>query len=515
MRLVCWAAVAVACLSIGSGSAEAATLRPIGDFDLPIYVTSSPQDPDRLLVAERKGTIVEVAPEGRRQLADLSSVIACCESERGLLSIAPAPDFAGSGRIYVAYTGTPAAGGAEGDIHVDSFRPDPANPDAFLREPIISVEHADEPNHNGGQIQFGPDGLLYVSLGDGGGIGDPFGNGQDTEELLGKLLRIEPRPGQTPSYASPAGNPFAGGPGRDEIWASGLRNPWRFSFDRETGDLVIGDVGQGAREEVDLALSPAAGTVGGGGANYGWNCREGLIPYSAPSQPCGPASSFVDPVFDYVHENSAPGAAQGCSIIGGYVVRDRSLPELYGRYLYADFCVGELRSLVLPPSGTGSASGDRSEGQLVPTPRSFGEDSCGRLYVAAGNGTVYRLEGASGGRCGTGGAPVAADDAPGPLPSTKSVMRPERPRLSLRARRFGRWLKIVARVSPCAGRSGETVVLHRGGRKVGARRLGNGCVVRFRQRVETRATFRALLLGDLTLRSGRLTVPPVGPDSGH
>jgi glucose/arabinose dehydrogenase len=255
--------------AFGCGSAGAASLRPIGDFDQPVYVTSSPANPERLLIVEREGKILETGPAGTRQLFDLTELVSCCDVERGMLSIAPAPDFESSGRIYATYAGTPLAGGAEGDVHLDSFRPNPAA-GAPIREPILSVGHAQEANHNGGQLQFGPDGHLYMSLGDGGGTGDPFENGQGTDELLGKILRVDPHPGQTPAYSIPAGNPFAGAVA-DEIWAYGLRNPWRFSFDRATGDMVIADVGQSAREEIDIATSPAAGVVGGAGANYGWN----------------------------------------------------------------------------------------------------------------------------------------------------------------------------------------------------------------------------------------------------
>jgi hypothetical protein len=183
-----------------------------------------------------------------------------------------------------------------------------------------------------------------MSLGDGGGTGDPFENGQDTEELLGKVLHIDPRPGQVPPYSIPAGNPFDGTAGRDEIWAYGLRNPWRFSFDRATGDMVIADVGQSAREEIDVAASPAPGVVGGAGANYGWNCREGFIAYTNPAAACATASGFTEPVFDYPHSDPGGGAAYGCSIIGGYVVRDPGVPDLYGRYLSTDYCSQGIRS---------------------------------------------------------------------------------------------------------------------------------------------------------------------------
>ncbi len=183
--------------AFGCGSAEAASLQPIGDFDQPVYVTSSPTNPERLLVVEREGTIVERSAGGTRQLFDLTELVSCCDVERGMLSIAPAPDFESSGRIYVTYTGTPQAGGAEGDVHLDSFRPDPGG-GAPIREPILSVGHAQEPNHNGGQLQFGPDGHLYMSLGDGGGTGDPFENGQDTRRAAGQDPPHRPASGPGP-----------------------------------------------------------------------------------------------------------------------------------------------------------------------------------------------------------------------------------------------------------------------------------------------------------------------------
>jgi hypothetical protein len=349
----------LAVLALACGSAEAASLRPIGDFAKPVYVTSSPTNPERLLIVEREGRVVESGPAGTRQLFDLTGLVSCCEVERGMLSIAPAPDFESSGRIYAAYTGTSQAGGAEGDVHLDSFRPSPGG-GAPIREQILSVGHSQDANHNGGQLQFGPDGHLYMSLGDGGGSGDPFENGQDTEELLGKILRIDPRPGEAPAYSIPADNPLVGVAGRDEIWAYGLRNPWRFSFDRGTGDMAIADVGQSAREEIDVATSPASGVVGGAGANFGWNCREGFIAYVNPATACATASGFTEPAFDYPHTDPGNGSAFGCSIIGGYVVRDASLGDLYGRYLYTDYCSEGIRSIVLPHGG-GLASGDRSD----------------------------------------------------------------------------------------------------------------------------------------------------------
>jgi hypothetical protein len=494
--------VVIAVLVLGCGSARAVSLHSIGKFDQPVYVTSSPTNPERLLIVEREGRIVESSPAGAQQLFDLTDLVSCCDVERGMLSIAPAPDFETSGRIYATYAGTPQAGGAEGDVHLDSFRPNPGG-GAPIREPILSVGHAQEANHNGGQLQFGPDGHLYMSLGDGGGAGDPFENGQDTEELLGKILRVDPHPGQIPAYSIPAGNPFAGVAGRDEIWAYGLRNPWRFSFDRGTGDMVIADVGQSTREEIDFAPSPSAGVIGGAGANYGWNCREGFIAYTNPAAACAAASGFTEPVFDYPHTDPGDGGAYGCSIIGGYVVRDASLGDLYGRYLYTDYCSEEVRSLVLPRGG-GLASGDRSEGLTVAKPTSFGEDSCGRIYVASDQGPVYRLEGSAPATCPAAASPVVSAPARALRVSLRS--RSKQGRLLLSAKRLrpgGARFEIKARLDPCQDGAGAPVQLSRNGKSFASKRLDRHCRGRFWLTIAKPTPIRAFVrVGDEGERVG-------------
>jgi hypothetical protein len=459
--------------ALSSVSASAATLHSIGNFDQPIFVTSNPADPEDLFVVEREGRIVRVDGDTASTFADISDLVECCESERGLLSIAIAPDFDLSGRFYAAYTGTTVAGGAVGDVHIDAFRHDDGN---LVREPLFAVDHALNPNHNGGQLQLGPDGNLYISTGDGGGGGDPLESGQDPESLLGKILRLEPEPGAKP-----------------QIWSLGLRNSWRFSFDRANGDMVIADVGQGAREEIDLAPSPAPGAVGGSGTNYGWNCREGFIAYSGAPESCDGLSGFTDPVFDYPHADPKDGTAHGCSITGGYVVRDASLGDLYGRYVYADFCVGEIRSLLLPADASGPASGDRSEGLNVVNPVSFGEDSCGRIYVVTQAGSVYRFEGS--------GPPACSAASPGPAGSLSAtaIRATRRQRAKLRVNhqvdrvRGGVELTLIARAVPCVGSSGSAVQLNRGGRPNGRKRLDRNCVARFHRRIGHKATFRVLL----------------------
>lgn len=507
MRRLIWIAVcsATACVLWGSAAA-AATLQPIGKFKQPISVTSDPSNPERLLIAEREGVVNEVTAGTVTQLADIRSLVSCCEVERGLLSIAPAPDFDSSGRFYVAYTGKPAAGGAEGDVHVDSFRPNPAGGQP-LREPILEVEHSTNANHNGGQLQFGPDGHLYISLGDGGAGGDPPHNAQNTEVLLGKILRIDPRPGQTPAYAVPADNPFVGGPGRDEIWADGLRNPWRFSFDLLGGGMVIADVGQDAHEEVDWAPSPGNGVVSGGGDNYGWNCREGFSPYLSE---CASAPGFTEPVFDYPHTNPGDGSAHGCSIIGGYVVRDPGLGDLYGRYVYTDYCSEEIRSMLLPSTAAGLASGDRSEGLTIAKPTSFGEDSCGRVYVASDQGTVYRLTGTAPTVClaPTGSGQGVSDSKGRELSQGPNRNQGRGLGLRLSAKRADSRLRIVVSASPCAGLAGERVQLNRGGKRLGVRRFDDNCTAHFQAPFKRASTFRALLPGSEMIRSRPLAVPP-------
>ena len=353
--------------------ASGATLDQIGSFSSPVFVTSDPGNADRLFVVEQGGRIILSQGGATSTFADLTSLV-LSGGERGLLSMAFATDFASSGRFYVYYTSRPS-----GDIQVDQFTASGSGVDLASRRPIITIPHPGFANHNGGQLQVGPDGMLYLATGDGGGGGDPNGNAQNLDSLLGKVLRIDPRASGSSAYAVPPDNPFVGGPGADEIWSYGLRNPYRFSFDRGTGAVAIGDVGQGQWEEVDYDPGPNAGR----GDNFGWNCREGAHTFSTSGR-CAGAGPFTEPIFEYSH------ASGGCSITGGYVVRDESLGDLFGRYVYADYCAGQIRSLV---PGTPSASGDRSEGLSVSSPSSFGEDTCGRLYVVSHRGPVHRLVG--------------------------------------------------------------------------------------------------------------------------
>jgi glucose/arabinose dehydrogenase len=344
----------------------------IGRFISPLYVTAPPNDRRRLFVVEQAGRIV-VVRGGRRQaqpFLDIRSKVTA-GGEQGLLSMAFAPDYAQTGRFYVYYTERSGQEAIWEYRRAGEDRADPATARLVLRM-------ADpEPNHNGGLMIFGADGLMYVGTGDGGGGDDQHGargNAQSLGSLLGKILRIDPRASGGRPYATPSDNPFTGRSGaRPEIYAYGLRNPWRFSFDRTTGALSIGDVGQDAVEEIDFVRNGA-----GRGANFGWRPWEGRTRNFDE-----PAPGAVPPVITHSHSEGF------CSITGGYVVRDRSVPALYGRYVYGDYCEGRLRAATL-------RAGRRTTGRPLALPKvgglsSFGEDAAGRVYATSLNGPVYRL----------------------------------------------------------------------------------------------------------------------------
>jgi glucose/arabinose dehydrogenase len=333
--------------------ASATSLDAIGRFTNPVHIAAPASDTERVFVVERPGR-VRIVRDGRindRPFLDIRSRVRCC-GEQGLLSIAFAPDYERSRRFYVFFTERPS-----GDLRVFEYR---ASTDADIADPdtaraILRVPHRRFTNHNGGQLAFGPDGLLYISTGDGGGARDTLRNGQNRRSLLGKILRVDPtRRGARP-----------------RVYAYGLRNPFRFSFDRSTGDLTIGDVGQDAIEEIDfLRRGTRAGT------NFGWSVFEGTRRMRR-----GTVRNHRRPVIQHSH------GAGWCSIIGGFVVRDRAL-DLYGRYVYGDFCKGDLYSARL---GSGRARGVRRVRLRVPNLSSFGEDAQGRIYAASLGGTVYRL----------------------------------------------------------------------------------------------------------------------------
>jgi glucose/arabinose dehydrogenase len=397
-------AVIAAAQGLGPSPAAGATLAQVGDFNRPVYVMAPPRDTRNVFVVERGGT-VRLLVDGAlrpRPFLDIRSLVSTStsrESERGLLSIAFAPDYSISGRFYVYYTSI----AGNGDIAVDEFRrsaTDAEVADPATRRPLLAVEHSAYANHNGGQLAFGPDGALYAGTGDGGGAGDPLRSGQNLGSQLGKMLRLDPIGAAT------------------SVWSSGLRNPFRFSFDRLTGDLTIGDVGQADVEEIDF-VSKAAGW--GRGANFGWSILEGTQRYGAgraaraDEHPAG----YVGPVIEHGH------SAGWCSITGGYVVRDSALPELYGRYVYGDYCKGELYAANLAPQGSSRVG---FIGLRVSGLSSLGEDGCGRLYAASIDGPVYRL--AQNGAC-AGPAPVPFA-VPGEGPVGRTPRDRARPRIKLR-----------------------------------------------------------------------------------
>ncbi|HEU4707448.1 MAG TPA: PQQ-dependent sugar dehydrogenase [Solirubrobacterales bacterium] len=458
-------------------AAQALTVQPVGNFEEPIYLASDPGNAERLFVVERKGTILQIEDETLKPFADLRSVVSCCEGERGLLSMAPAPDFDLSGRFYVDYTGRKEPG----EIHVaEMVASGDTAPLSSLHDAIAPIPHSEHNNHNGGQLQFGPEGNLFVSTGDGGGENDGLENAQDQTSLLGKILRFAPSPG---ALATPT------------VWSLGLRNPFRFSFDRLTGDLWVGDVGEGAREEVDRAAAAGLGQ----GANYGWSCMEGQLAGPASSAPecLANAGKFVPPVFEYPHTGAAPGAAHGCAIIGGYVARGPGMGDLEGRYLYGDHCTGEIRSF-LPSSPFVT---DRYEGIQIGELDSFGQDSCGRLYAISGSGPIYRLLGSESGSCNP-----SPQYQPAPAASYIAIRA-----VSRKVTRHRRGL-INAWVTPCKGRRGDPVTLWRGRSKLGTRYLDRACSVRFRPRIDRRTGFRATVRGNdeyLPAISRKVTIRPV------
>jgi hypothetical protein len=482
-------------LLLGAGVARGATLQQVGGFEEPIYVTSDPANPNRLFVVERAGRIALVQEGAVSVFADLRANVSCCGGEQGLLSIALAPDFDTSGRLFVDYIGKEA----QPEIHVAELRASGASAPLSTLRQILAIPHPNQSNHYGGQLQFGPEGDLFVSTGDGGGSNDQEHNAQGIAKPLGKILRLDPDPSGVLPYTVPADNPFATGTGWEPlVWSYGLRNPFRFSFDRDGSALLIGDVGQSAREEVDRAPAPSFGR----GANYGWNCREGKVSGPATDEGCAEhAGTFTEPIFDYEHNEPPGSGGPRCAIIGGYVVHDPSLGSLDGRYVYGDNCSPGIRSI--EPTAPDPSATDRSEGFAVKGLTSFGEDSCGRLYATSssgGVGVVYRLVGPAPTVCATpatggGAAPTGggkkANAAAGSAShlairaKDRAVPRDERAYLTVT-------------VSPCRGRQGEAVTLRSGKRTFPKRHLGRRCTAHFRPRIQRRARFRATIAADAT-----------------
>ncbi len=399
------AAAALACAgALAAPAAEAAKAPPtgegtggfrltqVGTFEQPIHADNAPGTKSTLYVTEQEGRIRVL--NGSTILPvpflDVSDMVQCC-GEEGLFSIAFHPEYRENRLFYVYFTNN------AGDQVVMEFQRSKKR--KFLAErssarQVLTVPHPTFANHNGGQIRFGPDGLLYLATGDGGSGGDPFNNAQNTESLLGKMLRIDPRKtkrkkrGFTP-YAIPKDNPFVGKPGRDEIYSTGLRNPFRFSFDAANGALSLGDVGQGCLEELDYLPRGAAR-----GANFGWSRFEGTSLFDASRTAANP----VPPVHQYDNAGNDPSCArlnngfEGFSVMAGYVVRDPRLAAQYGRLLYTDAGNDQIRSLI--PFRGGSAD-EQFTGIDLPgegLPFGFAEGFQSQLFVISGNGPIYRLD---------------------------------------------------------------------------------------------------------------------------
>ena len=380
-RTFCCVLVALAlgagALVAGAGAAPGASprtnlatahvrLKPVvSGLSSPVALAWRGGRPSPMYVAEQGGTVVAVA-NGHIVRTVLHLTVSCC-GERGLLGIA----FSRNGALlYVDHTDP------NGDIRVAEYHMKNNVADVATRRVIMVIPHHTYPNHNGGDLVIGPDGLLYISVGDGGGGGDPLHNAQNLNAPLGKILRINPVVNGSAQYKIPNDNPFARQPGRrGEIWMYGLRNPWRFSFDRATHDIWIGDVGQGAFEEVDYARA------GRRGINWGWNRREGKHPYNGGTRPPG----AHDPIFERSH------AGGDCAIIGGYVYRGSSNVPLVGAYVFGDECTGVIRAIVQRNGRVQQSTGLHLN---VPHLSTFGQGPGGALFPVSLGGTIYRIEGA-------------------------------------------------------------------------------------------------------------------------
>ena len=336
-------------------------------FERPVYLTHAGDGSRRLFVIEQPGR-VRIISSGRLQpdaFLDISALVNDRANERGLLGLAFHPQYARNGYFFVHYSA------ADGATAVARYQVSQDAQRAAADSATLVLRQAQPyPNHNGGQLAFGPDGYLYLGLGDGGSAGDPQGNGQNLGTWLGKILRLDVD--SALPYALPAANPFVAGGGLPEIWAYGLRNPWRFSFDRRSGDLFIADVGQGGWEEINF--QPAAETAA---RNYGWDIVEGN--HCVQSGCSVPGVSM--PVAEYDHRS-------GCSVTGGYVYRGSSLPALQGAYVYGDYCSGTIWALRPAAGGAWRATVLLQSALNI---SSFGEDEAGELYVVHHGGSVFRL----------------------------------------------------------------------------------------------------------------------------
>ncbi len=394
MAVTAVVAIAVGVLLLALGSADEAAGRgepPIGDgtggvdfglvgdgsFEDPVNVAFAPGSPDSVYVVEQDGTVELLVDNVEFGIALDISDLTNRSGEQGLLGIAFHPDYQSNGLLYAYYTHA-----GTGDIVVSEFETSGGIADESTRRQVIRIRHRFAGNHNGGQLLFGPDGLLYLGTGDGGDGGDPRENAQDRKSLLGKLLRINPLdPPGARDYTIPAGNPYKGKKGKDEIYARGLRNPFRFTFDPNTGRIAIGDVGQERFEEVDYETPQSLRN-----ANFGWDRWEGLRRYNDGDTAKTPKRKQHDkPIHVYGHGTDGG----SCSITGGVVVRDELLTNLYGRYLYADFCAGQLRSFVPELS---SAEGVVELDDTFDQPTSFtASPFTSRIYVTSLGGDVRVL----------------------------------------------------------------------------------------------------------------------------
>ena len=343
----------------------------VSGLSAPVGITNAGDGSGRLFILEQAGVIRILKNDTLvpTPFLDIRDRVGSNGSEQGLLGLAFHPRYTENGYFYINYTDL-NGNTVIARFSVSTDDPDRADPASETR--LLAVRQP-YPNHNGGMLAFGADGFLYLGLGDGGSAGDPQGNGQSLNTLLGKILRIDVDGGSP--YAIPPSNPFVNqGAKKPEIWAYGLRNPWRFSFDRQTGDLYIGDVGQNLWEEIDYL--PAGSP---GGTNFGWNYFEGLHPYDNRVPPAG--LSTLQPVAEYSHN-------QGCSVTGGVVYRGSSLPEWQGVYLYADYCSGNVWGLLRDTQGNwGNALLYENTGRIT----SFGEDEQGEVYMADHTGIIVRL----------------------------------------------------------------------------------------------------------------------------